>query len=67
MGVTMFITQKLTPTPGMDPTQQKIMLFMPLMMTVFFLSMPAGLVLYWLVMNVLQILQQVWMNRQATA
>ncbi len=63
MGVTMFITQKMTPTPGMDPTQQKIMLLMPAMMSVFFLWMPSGLVLYWLVTNILQIGQQAYANR----
>lgn len=63
MGVTMFITQKMTPTPGMDPTQQKIMLMMPAMMSVFFLWMPSGLVLYWLVTNILQIGQQAYANR----
>ncbi|HEX7125965.1 MAG TPA: membrane protein insertase YidC [Thermodesulfobacteriota bacterium] len=63
MGITMFVTQRMTPTPGMDPTQQKIMMFMPAMMSVFFLWMPSGLVLYWLVTNVLQIGQQVYANR----
>jgi YidC/Oxa1 family membrane protein insertase len=57
------VTQKMTPMPGMDPVQQKIMLLMPAMMSVFFLWMPSGLVLYWLVMNVLQIGQQMYANR----
>lgn len=65
MGVSMFITQRMTPTPGVDPTQQKIMLLMPAMMSVFFLWMPSGLVLYWLVTNVLQIAQQAYANRVA--
>ncbi|HEY8370079.1 MAG TPA: membrane protein insertase YidC [Thermodesulfobacteriota bacterium] len=63
MGVSMFVTQRMTPMPGMDPTQQKLMLIMPAMMSVFFLWMPSGLVLYWLVMNVLQIAQQAYANR----
>jgi len=57
MGITQFISQKMTPTSG-DATQQKMMLIMPVIMTVFFISFPAGLVLYWLTNNVLQIGQQ---------
>jgi YidC/Oxa1 family membrane protein insertase len=62
MGVTMFIQQKMTPTTG-DPMQAKIMQFMPLMFLVFFLKAPAGLVVYWLVNNVLSIAQQMIINR----
>jgi YidC/Oxa1 family membrane protein insertase len=62
MGVTMFIQQKMTPTTG-DPTQAKIMQFMPLMFLMFFLKAPAGLVIYWLVNNVLSIAQQMIINR----
>ncbi|MBI5599787.1 MAG: membrane protein insertase YidC [Deltaproteobacteria bacterium] len=57
MGVTMFVQQKTTPT-AMDPTQAKMMLVMPVVMTFFFLNFPSGLVLYWLVNNVLSIIQQ---------
>jgi YidC/Oxa1 family membrane protein insertase len=57
MGATMFITQKMTPTPG-DPTQAKVMMFMPLFFTFLFINFPSGLVLYWLVNNILQIGQQ---------
>lgn len=59
MGVTMFLQQRLNPAP-MDPLQQKIMMALPLMFTVFFLFFPAGLVLYWVVNNTLSIAQQ-WM------
>jgi YidC/Oxa1 family membrane protein insertase len=59
MGATMFIQQKLTPAAG-DPTQQKIMMFMPIVFTFLFLNFPSGLVVYWLVNNVLSIAQQ-WM------
>ena len=59
MGATMFIQQKLTPAAG-DPMQQKIMMFMPLVFTFLFLNFPSGLVVYWLVNNVLSIAQQ-WM------
>jgi YidC/Oxa1 family membrane protein insertase len=59
MGATMFLQQKMTPAPG-DPTQAKIMMFMPVIFTFMFLNFPAGLVIYWLVNNVLSIAQQ-WM------
>ncbi len=62
MGITMFIQQKMTPTTG-DPAQAKIMQFMPLMFLMFFLKAPAGLVIYWLVNNVLSIAQQLFINR----
>ena len=57
MGITMLIQQKMTPST-VDPTQAKIMLIMPVMFTFFFLNFPSGLVLYWLVNNVLTIGQQ---------
>jgi len=63
MGVTMFIQQKMQPT-NMDPTQAKIMLFMPVVFTFMFLNFPAGLVLYWLTNNLLTILQQYLIRRQ---
>jgi YidC/Oxa1 family membrane protein insertase len=64
MGATMFLQQKLTPSPG-DPTQAKIMLFMPLIFTFMFLNFPSGLVVYWLINNVLSIGQQWLMLRKA--
>lgn len=57
MGMSMFLQQRITPTAG-DPMQQKVMMLLPLVFTVFFLHFPAGLVLYWLVNNCVQILQQ---------
>jgi YidC/Oxa1 family membrane protein insertase len=58
MGVTMFWQARLTPpAPGMDPTQQKIMRYMPLMFMVFLYNFSAGLTLYWTVQNILTILQ----------
>ncbi len=57
MGATMFIQQKLNPAP-VDPVQQKVFQYMPLVFTVFFLFFPAGLVLYWVVNNTLSIAQQ---------
>lgn len=64
MGVTMFVQQKMTPVTG-DPTQAKVMQFMPLIFLMFFLNAPAGLVLYWLMNNVLSIAQQYLVNRGA--
>ncbi len=58
MGGSMFLLQKMSPTPVADPTQQKIMTFMPVVFTIFFLWFPAGLVLYCLVSNVITIIQQ---------
>jgi len=64
MGASMYLMQKMQPTaPNMDPMQQKIMQFMPVMMTVFFLFFPAGLVLYWVVNNTLSIVQQLAVNK----
>jgi YidC/Oxa1 family membrane protein insertase len=63
MGVTMFIQQKMTPT-GMDPKQQKLMLLMPVVFTFMFLNFASGLVLYWLVNNLLSIIQQYFINRK---
>lgn len=57
MGVSMFVQQKLTPNT-MDPNQQKIMMVLPVVFTVVFLNFPAGLALYWLVSNLVQIGQQ---------
>jgi YidC/Oxa1 family membrane protein insertase len=65
MGVTMFVQQKMTPTAG-DPRQAKMMLVMPFIFTFMFLNLPAGLVLYWTVSNILQILQQWFMDRSKT-
>jgi YidC/Oxa1 family membrane protein insertase len=62
MGVTQFISQKMTPS-GADPAQARMMLLMPVVMTVFFMNFQSGLVLYWLTNNVLQIGQQYLMNR----
>jgi len=62
MGITQFISQKMTPTSA-DPSQAKMMLIMPFVMTIFFINFQSGLVLYWLTTNVLQIGQQAIMNR----
>ncbi|MGH7410902.1 MAG: membrane protein insertase YidC [Candidatus Methylomirabilis sp.] len=64
MGATMFVQQKMAPAVG-DPRQAKMMLYlMPTMFTFMFWTFPSGLVLYWLVNNVLQIGQQDWLEKQ---
>jgi len=57
MGVSMYIMQKMQPMTVQDPMQQKIMQYMPVMFTVFFFWFPSGLVLYWLVSNIISIIQ----------
>lgn len=62
--VVMFVTQKLTPMPGMDPMQKKVMQFMPLIFGVLMAFFPAGLVLYWVTNGILGIAQQQVINRR---
>ena len=62
MGVTMFIQQKMMPSTA-DPMQQKIFMLMPVIFTIMFLTVPSGLVIYWMVSNVLTIGQQYITNR----
>ncbi|MDF1683824.1 MAG: membrane protein insertase YidC [Legionellaceae bacterium] len=63
MGATMFVQQRLNPTPP-DPMQAKLMMFLPVLFTGLFWNFPAGLVLYWTVNNTLTILQQWYITRQ---
>lgn len=63
MGVSMFIQQKLNPAPP-DPMQAKIMMSLPFVFTVFFAFFPAGLVLYWVVNNLISIVQQWFITRR---
>jgi len=65
MGASMFLSQKMSPMPG-DPAQAKVMTFMPLFFTVIFINFPSGLVLYWLVNNLLSIGQQYFINKRAS-
>ncbi len=60
---TQFLSQKLTPAAGVDPNQQKMMMFMPLMFGFMFYYASAGLVLYWLTGNLVGIIQQLVINR----
>jgi YidC/Oxa1 family membrane protein insertase len=62
MGLTMIVQTRLNPTPT-DPIQAKVMMIMPVVFSVFFFFFPAGLVLYWLVNNILSIAQQWHINR----
>jgi len=64
MGASMFVQQKMTPTTA-DPMQAKIFMAMPLIFTFMFLNFPSGLVIYWLVNNLLTILQQYFIHRKA--
>jgi YidC/Oxa1 family membrane protein insertase len=64
MGITMFIQTHLNPVPP-DPIQAKVMKFMPLIFCAFFVFFPAGLVLYYVVNNILSIVQQWYITRQA--
>lgn len=63
MGISMYLTQMMQPEPP-DPVQAKVFKFMPVMFTFFFLWFPSGLVLYWLVNNILSVLQQLYVTRQ---
>ncbi len=63
MGISMVAQQKMTPSAG-DPRQRKLMMFMPVVFTFLFLNFASGLVLYWLVNNLLSIAQQVYVNRK---
>jgi YidC/Oxa1 family membrane protein insertase len=64
MSASMLVQQWTTPMPSADPVQKKMMTFMPVIFAVMFIvfPMPAGLVLYWLVSNIISIVQQVYMR-----
>jgi YidC/Oxa1 family membrane protein insertase len=66
MGASMLAQQWMTPAAG-DPAQQRVMMLMPLIFTFVFVNFPSGLVLYWLVNNVLTIAQQYSINRPSAA
>jgi YidC/Oxa1 family membrane protein insertase len=63
MGATMLLQQKMSPPMG-DPTQAKMMMFMPLIFTFIFINFSSGLVLYWLVNNILSISQQYYIQKK---
>lgn len=64
LGASMFLQQRMSPQTG-DPTQQRVMMFMPLLFTFMFIGFPAGLTLYWLTNNVLTIAQQYFVLRSS--
>ncbi|MBI4842736.1 MAG: membrane protein insertase YidC [Nitrospirae bacterium] len=66
MGASMVLQQKMTPTT-VDPAQAKVMMILPVIFTVMFLTFPSGLVIYWLVNNILAIVQQYFINQKAEA
>ena len=63
MGASMFFQQKMAPAPG-DPAQAKLMMFMPILFTVIFVNFSSGLVLYWLVNNLLSMGQQYYVSKK---
>lgn len=63
MGITMFLQQHITPNTIQDPTQAKIMKYLPVIFTFFFMTFPAGLTLYWFVNNLFSIAQQYYINK----
>lgn len=64
MGISMWVQQKLNPMSMMDEMQQKVMKVLPFIFTIFFIFFPAGLVLYWLVNNILSVAQQWYITRK---
>jgi YidC/Oxa1 family membrane protein insertase len=67
MGVSMFVQQKLTPAVGMDPAQQKVMMFMPVLFSGMMINLPSGLTMYIFVSTLLGIFQQVMMKDKNAA
>ena len=67
MGASMFLQQKMTPTPTADPTQLRIMQWLPIIFTFMFINFASGLVLYWFINNLLTMLQQYLINRSVKA
>jgi len=64
MGASMFLQQRMTPNNFTDPMQEKIMKYLPVIFTFFFITFPSGLVLYWFVNNLFSIAQQFVVNQQ---
>lgn len=64
MGFSMFVIQKMSPNTITDPIQKKIMNYMPIIFTMFFLWFPSGLVLYYIISNLVTIIQQYWIYKK---
>lgn len=63
MGISMYMQQQLTPTTFNDPIQEKVFKFLPLIFTIFLVTFPSGLILYWTVNNIFSIIQQIIINK----
>ena len=63
MGISQFVVQKITPSAGSED-MKKVLLWLPVLFTFLFMSFPAGLVIYWMVNNLLQIGQQLYLNKK---
>ena len=63
MGATMYLQQHLSPATFNDPTQEKIFKFLPVFFTIFLITFPAGLILYWTINNIASIIQQMIINK----
>ncbi|RAX56949.1 membrane protein insertase YidC [Helicobacter monodelphidis] len=63
MGASMFLQQYITPTSFTDPMQEKVFKYLPVIFTIFFITFPSGLVLYWFVSNLFSIVQQFIINK----
>jgi YidC/Oxa1 family membrane protein insertase len=66
MGLAMFLNMKLTPNTSVDPAQQKVMMFMPVIFSIFMINLPAGLTLYILVSTIAGMLQQLFVYKRTT-
>ncbi|MDD5476240.1 MAG: membrane protein insertase YidC, partial [Syntrophales bacterium] len=64
MGLSMFLQQKMMPTPAGNEMQAKVMAWLPVLFTFLFLNFPAGLVIYWLFNNIISIGQQYWIYKR---
>ena len=64
MTIASFVLQRMTPMATADPSQQRMMMFMPIMFAFMFYRLASGMVLYWLTSSVVQIVQQVFINRR---
>jgi YidC/Oxa1 family membrane protein insertase len=67
MTIASYFSMKMTPQPTADPSQRRMMMLMPLIFAFMFFKLASGMVLYWLTSSVVQILQQVYINRRMPA
>ncbi len=63
MGISMYVQQSLTPSTFTDPMQAKVFKWLPVIFTIFLITFPAGLILYWTINNVISIIQQMVINK----